>query len=115
MILFLLANIQQPQILKKIKKGIDNKMIKVYNYIVTQLHFYTIKDYIMTIAKFVEHYKDESLVSEALPVGTTALRNYIKENKTDLESEKIVKIIKKLNSQKIDILKPDELYEKIIK
>jgi len=67
----------------------------------------------MTINNFIEHYTQENLVGEAISIGTTALRNYIKENRVELEDEKLVKCKKKLSSMSIDITNPEGLYKKI--
>lgn len=67
----------------------------------------------MTIAKFVETYSRDSLLGEALSIGTTTLRNYILANKDDLENEKIVKCTKKISSVRIDIKDAEALYKKL--
>ena len=68
----------------------------------------------MKINTFIEEYSKETLViAEPVSIGTTALRNYIKENRVELESEKIIKFTKKLNSLSIDIVDADGLYKKI--
>ncbi len=69
----------------------------------------------MTIQLFIEQYKDETLTSKPLPIGTTALRNYIKENKTELQEQGIVKFTEKLRSTTIDIVKHEDLYNKLVK
>jgi hypothetical protein len=67
----------------------------------------------MTINNFIEHYTKENLVGESISIGTTALRNYIKEHRVELEDEKLVKCKKKLSSMSIDIINPEGLYKKI--
>lgn len=67
----------------------------------------------MTVNKFVEEYTKENLIDEPLNIGSTALRNWIKENRADLEKENLVKFKKKLNSLSIDIIDPEGLYKKI--
>lgn len=67
----------------------------------------------MKINAFVETYSKDTLLGEPLSIGTTALRNYIKENKSELESEKLVKVTKKLSSLSIEIVNPEGLYKKI--
>jgi len=67
----------------------------------------------MTINKFIETYTKDSLVQEPLSIGTTALRNYIKEHRTILETEKLVKFTKKLQSVSIKIIDSEGLYKKI--
>jgi hypothetical protein len=67
----------------------------------------------MTVNKFIEEYAKDNLVHEPLSIGSTALRNWIKENKADLEKENIVKFKKKLNSLSIDIVDSEGLYKRI--
>ncbi len=67
----------------------------------------------MTVNKFVEEYTKENLIDEPLSIGSTALRNWIKENRTELEKENLVKFKKKLNSLGIDIIDSEGLYKKI--
>lgn len=67
----------------------------------------------MTIAIFVDTYSKDTLLGEALGVGTTSLRNYLKEHKLELENEKLVKYIKKINSIGINIVDPEGLYKKL--
>lgn len=45
----------------------------------------------MTVSKFVESYKEKTLLGEPLEIGTTSLRNYINENKDEMEKEGLVK------------------------
>lgn len=63
----------------------------------------------MTVNNFITTNKDK------VTIGTTAIRTYIKENKSELEKEGIVKFTKKPNSLCIDIIKEDELISKINK
>jgi len=67
----------------------------------------------MTIQKFIEQYTKPNLVSEPLSIGTTALRNWIKENRNTLENENLVKFTKKIASLNIDIINPEGLYNKL--
>jgi hypothetical protein len=67
----------------------------------------------MKINAFVEAYKENTLLGDPISIGTTALRNYIKEHKIELEKEKLVKFTKKLSSLSIEITDPDGLYRKI--
>jgi len=67
----------------------------------------------MTIYKFLEKYTKENLVQEPLNMSSTSLRNWIRENRVELENEKIVKFKKKLNSLNIDIIDSEGLYKKI--
>ena len=67
----------------------------------------------MKINAFVETYSENNLLGDPLSIGTTALRNYIKENRSDLEKEKLVKYTKKLSSLSVEIIDPEGLYKKI--
>lgn len=67
----------------------------------------------MKINTFIDTYSEKTLVGDPISIGTTALRNYIKENRNELENEKLVKFTKKLNSLSIDIVNADGLYKKI--
>lgn len=67
----------------------------------------------MKISEFVKIYSEKNLVGKPLSIGTTALRNYIKENKDLLEAESLVKITKKLTSLSIEIVDSEGLYNKI--
>lgn len=67
----------------------------------------------MTVNKFIETYTEPSLLGEPLHIGTTALRNYIKEHKEKLKEENIVVLIKKISTLRIDIKDPESLYKKL--
>lgn len=67
----------------------------------------------MTVSKFVESYKEKTLLGEPLEIGTTSLRNYINENKDEMEKEGLVKFSKKLKTVSINIIDPDGLYRKL--
>lgn len=67
----------------------------------------------MKINAFVENYSKPNLLGEPISIGTTALRNYIKQNKSELETEHLVKFTKKLTSESIEIINPEGLYKRI--
>lgn len=67
----------------------------------------------MTVSKFVESYKEKTLLGKPLEIGTTSLRNYINENKDEMEKEGLVKFSKKLKTVSINIIDPDGLYRKL--
>lgn len=67
----------------------------------------------MTVNKFVETYKEKTLMGEPLEIGTTSLRNYINANKDEMEKEGLVKFSKKLKTISIKIINPDGLYKKL--
>lgn len=67
----------------------------------------------MTIVAFVDYYKQERLGYEPLGVGTTAVRNFIKEHRAELENEKTVKFTKKINSVGITIIDSEKLFERL--
>lgn len=67
----------------------------------------------MTVNKFVESYKEKTLLGEPLEIGTTSLRNYINKNKDEMEKEGLVKFSKKLKTVSINIIDPDGLYRKL--
>lgn len=67
----------------------------------------------MTVNKFVETYKEKTLLGEPLEIGTTSLRNYINANKDDMEKEGLVKFSKKLKTVSVKIINPEGLYKKL--
>ena len=67
----------------------------------------------MSIKDFVKHYSNDSLLSSPLSIKDSSLRSFIKENRSDLEKERIVKIVKKLKQENIEIINPEGLFAKL--
>lgn len=67
----------------------------------------------MSISEFVDHYSNDSLFSNPLGIKSSSLRSYIKENRKQLEDEKLVKFIKKLKQENIEIINPEGLFAKL--
>lgn len=67
----------------------------------------------MSIKEFIEHYSNDTLFSSPLGIKASSLRSYIKENRSKLEEEKLVKFTKKLKQENIEIINPEGLFAKL--
>lgn len=68
----------------------------------------------MNIYQFLEKYSEKTLTTEAIKISSSSLRNYLNANKEEFSNNGIVKFVKKINSVRIEIIKEDELYKKLV-